>query len=63
MRVFVNNISGVRWYALDDAVTEERDAWYIPHARVSLPKAEWREQHEQEERKHTAQQGEGADHA
>lgn len=62
MRVFVNRISGVKWYAMDDRVTDEGDAWRIDYAKVSLPKNEW-EQHEQEERKHTAQQGEGADHA
>ena len=63
MRIFSNKISGVKWYALDDAVTDEGDAWRIDCAKVSLPKSEWEEQHEQKERKHSAEQGQREDHA
>lgn len=43
MRIFSNRLSGVKWYALDDAVTDEGDAWRIRYANVSLPKREWEE--------------------
>ena len=56
MRVFVNRISGVKWYAMDDKVTDEGDAWRIDYAKVSLPKNEW-EEHGQENRKDTEEQG------
>ena len=43
MKVFVNKISGVKWYALDNAVSEGDDSYYIKHVNVSLPKSEWEE--------------------
>ena len=46
MRTFINKISGVKWIALDHAVSEGADAWYIKYVNVSLPKAEWREEKE-----------------
>ena len=42
---------------------QEGDAWRIDCAKVSLPKSEWEEQHEQKERKHSAEQGQREDHA
>lgn len=46
MRIFVNRISGVKWMALDNAVVEGADSYYIKHANVSLPKSEWEEKKE-----------------
>ena len=63
MKVFVNRISGVKWYAMDGRVTDEGDAWRIDCAKVSLPKSEWEEQNEQKERKRGAEQGQREDHA
>lgn len=43
MKVFVNKISGTKWYAQDNMVSEGDDSWYIKCANVSLPKREWEE--------------------
>ncbi len=42
-RIFINKISGIRWFVLNGVVTENEYEYYIVSAKTSLPKTEWEE--------------------
>ena len=47
MKIFVNKISGIKWFTHDQYVVEGADSYYIKGANVSLPKSEWEEKEDE----------------